>query len=466
MNTPIFHIESVDLDAQGISHYDDGKVVFIDQALPNELISAEITRKKPSFEKAKIIERLNESTYRVKPGCQHYGVCGGCSMQHMDMGLQIALKQRALEDQLWHLGKVKTEGVLSPVVGPSWHYRHRARLSAKFVLKKNKMLLGFHEKNSSYVADLEMCKILAEPVASMMPRLRELLSQLSIYMQLPQVEIAVGDHTTALVFRIVSALTPQDELHLKQFIDQQTFPLQVWLQPGGPSTINLFHQNSSAPLSYDHPEFGVSIDFLPTDFTQVNHSMNRVLVKKAIDLLDVKTNHRVLDLFCGIGNFTLPLAKRAKEVVGIEGSDALTTRAQQNAHRNQLINVSFLARNLFEAADHKHQQELISLGYFDRWLIDPPREGALALIKLLSQCINHTESIENEDGIIQTQTIVASCPDIRPEKIVYVSCNPSTLARDAGLLVHRAGYRLVSAGISNLFPHTSHVESIAVFERV
>jgi 23S rRNA (uracil1939-C5)-methyltransferase len=299
-----------------------------------------------------------------------------------------------------------------------------------------------------------------------MPALRELLYQLSIYMQIPQVEVAVGDHTTALVFRVLSAPTAQDEQHLKQFIDQQAFPLQIWLQPGGPNTIKLFHQNSSAPLSYDHPDFGVSIDFLPTDFTQVNHAMNRILVKKAIDLLDIQADNRVLDLFCGIGNFTLPLAKRAKEVIGIEGSETLTTRAQQNAQNNQLTNVSFLARNLFEATDPKHQQELVSLGYFDRWLIDPPREGAFALIQLLSQCISHSESVEYEDGSIETQEIAATCPDIRPEKIVYVSCNPSTLSRDSGLLVHRAGYRLVSAGISNLFPHTSHVESIAVFERI
>jgi 23S rRNA (uracil1939-C5)-methyltransferase len=479
-HTPInLQIESVDLDANGIAKH-DGKVIFVDGALSQETVSAEITKRKPSYEKAKITHIHQESAYRVKPKCVHYGVCGGCSMQHMDMAFQVAIKQRALEDQLWHLGKVKPEQVLTPVVGHAWNYRHRARISARFVVKKNKMLLGFHEKSSSYVADLHTCQILAEPVASLMPSLRQLLETLSIYTQIPQVEVAVGDHCTALVLRILAPLSTKDEQDIRTFVDQQTFALQIWLQPSSPDSIFLFYQNGQHQLAYDHPEFQVSIDFMPSDFTQINHAMNRVLVKKAIDLLDVQPHHRILDLFCGIGNFTLPLARKAKEVIGIEGSTTLTQRAQKNADKHKLTNVSFFARNLFDVMESVPQKELLNLGLFDRWLIDPPREGAFSLVQMLALCVKPSEKTNTSDDHLNEtiqatqsteQTIESNIlpdilPDIRPEKIVYVSCNPSTLARDADFLVHQAGYILKSVGIANMFPHTSHVESIAVFEKI
>jgi 23S rRNA (uracil1939-C5)-methyltransferase len=323
--------------------------------------------------------------------------------------------------------------------GPTWGYRYRARLSVRYVAKKETVLVGFHERSSSYVADMKTCKILPPHMAEMLVPLRELVRALSIYTHLPQIEVAVGEAVTALVLRIMAPLSADDERLLKAFADQ--WHIQFWLQPKGPDSAAPYYP-LGPELYYTLPEFGIKMPFKPTDFTQVNHHINRLLVHKALGLLEVQPGERVADLFCGLGNFTLPLATQAREVVGIEGSTALTTRALENAKANGLSHkTSFSTRNLFEVT----KDDLVALGKFDRMLVDPPRDGAVALALALA------ELREADPGML-------------PRRIVYVSCSPATLARDAGILVHRAGYVLRKAGVVNMFPHTSHVESIGVFE--
>jgi 23S rRNA (uracil1939-C5)-methyltransferase len=376
---------------------------------------------------------------RVEPRCPEFGNCGGCSMQHLEPSAQVAIKQRVLEDNLWHIGKVKAETIMRPMHGPTWGYRYRARLSVRHVPAKETVLVGFHERNSSYVADMKDCKILPPHVTRLLVPLRELIAALSIYSQVPQIEVAVGEAVTALVLRIMAPLTVADAQLLEAFADR--WQIQWWLQTKGPDSAAPYYP-IGPELYYTLPEFGIRMPFKPTDFTQVNHQINRALVSSALRLLDVQPDERVADLFCGLGNFTLPLATRAREVVGIEGSSALTTRALDNARANGLsAKTSFSTRNLFEVT----KGDLVTLGKFDRMLVDPPRDGAVALAVALA------ELRETHPGML-------------PRRIVYVSCSPSTLARDAGILVHRAGYVLRKAGVVNMFPHTSHVESMAVFE--
>ena len=328
---------------------------------------------------------------------------------------------------------------MRPMYGPTWGYRYRARLSVRHVAKKDTVLVGFHEKRSAFVADMTDCKILPPHVAAMLVPLRALIGALSIYNQVPQIEVAVGEAVTALVLRIMAPLNTADEALLKAFADQ--WNVQWWLQTKGPETAAPYYPLDKE-LYYTLPEFGVKMPFKPVDFTQVNHHINRVLVATALRLLDVQPEDRVADLFCGLGNFTLPLATRGREVVGIEGSTALTERALDNAKANGLAaKTSFSTRNLFEVTT----EDLVALGKFDRMLVDPPRDGAMALAQALAG-------------------LRASQPEMLPKRIVYVSCSPSTLARDAGILTHEAGYVLKKAGVVNMFPHTSHVESIAVFE--
>jgi len=350
-----------------------------------------------------------------------------------------------LEDNLHHLGRVRAETLLRPVQGPNWGYRFRARLSVRHVPKKGGVLIGFHEKRSSYVADMTRCQILPPEVSAMMVPMRKLIEGLSIRDRLPQIELAVGEGTEGrvivMVLRVLEPPSEEDRQRLMNFAD--AWKIHFWLQPKGPDTAAPFHPADST-LEYLLPEFGVRMPFRPTDFTQVNHQINRVLVQRALRLLEVQPQDRVADLFCGLGNFTLPLATQAKEVVGIEGSDALVARALENARVNGLQDkTTFHSRNLFGfTAD-----DLRTLGRFDRMLIDPPREGAID-VSLALASLNDTD------------------PGSRPLRLVYVSCNPSTLARDAGVLVSQAGYRLSQAGVVNMFPHTAHVESIAVFDRV
>jgi 23S rRNA (uracil1939-C5)-methyltransferase len=445
MQETFIEIKSLDADARGVGHLENedgsqGKVVFVEDALPGERVSYEVKKKKKNWEAGRMVTLQRASSMRVEPRCQHFGYCGGCSMQHLEPTAQVAMKGRTLEDNLWHLSKVKAENIMRPMVGPTWGYRFRARLSVRWVAKKETVLVGFHERASAFVADITFCHILPPHLGGMLVPLRGLIGALSIYSQVPQIEVAVGEESTALVLRIMAPLSKKDEELLKAFADE--WGIQWWLQPKGPETVYPFYPLEKE-LYYTLPEFGVRMPFKPTDFTQVNHQINRALVHKALGLLDVQPNDRVADLFCGLGNFTLPLATQAREVVGIEGSSTLTTRALENAKANGLSEkTTFYTRNLFEAT----AADLVALGRFDRMLIDPPRDGAIALAEALAE-LRETGKAE-----------------FLPQRIVYVSCSPSTLARDAGVLVHRAGYVMKKAGVVNMFPHTSHVESIGVFE--
>jgi 23S rRNA (uracil1939-C5)-methyltransferase len=411
-----------------------GKVIFIDGALPGEHVRYSSYRRKPSYEFAQITELVKSSASRVVPRCAHFGVCGGCSMQHLDPSAQLAVKQRVLEDNLWHLARLRPDLVMRPVHGPDWGYRFRARVSVRYVPKKGGALVGFHERKSSYVADMRSCEVLPPHISRLLLPLRDLVSVLSIRERLPQIEYAQGASVTVMVLRIMEPLSAEDEVHLKTFADLHD--VQFWLQTKGPDTIVPFYPLDSPALDYVLPEFRVTMPFRPSDFTQVNHQINRVLVVKALGLLDVQPDENVLDLFCGLGNFTLPLARRAAYAHGVEGSETLVQRAGENARYNGITNASFAISNLFEITPESYA----ALGSFDKVLIDPPREGALAVSKALAAQV------------------------IKPKRIVYVSCNPATLARDAAVLVHEGGFVLRAAGVVNMFPHTSHVESIAVFE--
>lgn len=436
-------VESLDLEAQGVAHSADGKVVFIEGALPTERVQANVSRKKNNWEQGHVTAIARESSQRVRPACPHFGLhagaCGGCKMQHLHPAAQVAVKQRALEDTLWHLGKVKPEMVLRPIEGPAWGYRDRARLSVRHVHKKGTVLVGFHERKSRYVADMQSCAVLSPKVSAMLMPLRELVMSLEARETAPQIELAVGGDQVALVLRHLEPLSDQDQHRMRAFAEQHG--VQWWLQPKGPDTVHLLDA-ASVELAYRLPEYGITMPFKPTDFTQVNAQINQVLVSRALRLLDPQPDERVIDWFCGLGNFTLPLAMRAREVLGIEGSEILVQRARDNAKRNG-VQAQFAARNLFEMT----AETLVADGVAQKWLVDPPREGAFALAKATADLVQQGSAWQP------------------PQRIVYVSCNPSTLARDAGLLVHQAGYRCTAAGMVNMFPHTAHVESMAVFER-
>jgi 23S rRNA (uracil1939-C5)-methyltransferase len=435
-NAPILHgviIESLDQEGRGIAHA-EGKVIFIEGALTGERVTYSSYRKKPSFELAKVDKVLRQSFMRVQPKCVHFDMCGGCSMQHLDARAQVAAKQRILEDNLERIGKVKPASIMPPIYGQTWGYRQRARLSVRHVIKKGKTLVGFHEKSSRYVADMQHCEILPPKIARLLPLLAQMNEGLSVRDDLPQIEVAVGEHVDALVLRIMKPLSADDEVTIKQFAD--THQVQFWLQTKGPETVVPFYPLDAPALSYSLPEFGITMPFSPTDFTQVNSTLNRLMMSRAMRLLSPQKGERIADFFCGLGNFTLPIARSGAQVVGIEGSASLLQRAAQNAELNGLgANTQFSVMNLFEM----NEETLAELGHFDKMLIDPPRDGAFELVKSLGA-----------DA---------------PQRIVYVSCNPATLARDAEVLVHQKGYVLKAAGIMNMFPHTSHVESIALFER-
>lgn len=452
-------IESLDIEAQGIAHRADGKVVFVEGALPYEVVSASIHRKKNNWEAGIVTAIHRESSQRVRPACPHFGLhagaCGGCKMQHLHPAAQVAVKQRVLEDNLWHLGKVRPETVLAPIEGPAWGYRWRARLSVRHVRKKGAVLVGFHERKSRYVADMTVCPVLPPAVSALLLPLRALIAAMDAVESCPQIELACGEAVVALVLRHLQPLSAADVQRLRAFAQQHP-QVQWWLQPQGPDSVHRLDAADERELAYALPEFGITVPFRPTDFTQVNPHINRVLVARALRLLQVQRHERVIDWFCGLGNFTLPLATQAAGVLGIEGSEALVTRARANWQHNQaqrpagrpLAPAEFVARNLFEMTP----EQLVRDGVADKWLIDPPREGAFALAKALAE--------------LHQQRAGMPASWRPPQRIVYVSCNPATLARDAGLLVHQAGYRCTAAGVVNMFPHTAHVESVAVFERM
>lgn len=431
---PVVNIESLDHEGRGVAHH-EGKAIFVDGALPGEICQVFSYRKKPNYEQAQVTAILKASPFRVTPRCRWFGICGGCSHQHLDEAAQVAVKQRVLEDCFTHIGQVRPASMLPPVHGATWGYRTRARLSVRNVPKKGGVLVGFHERRSSYVADMSGCEVLPRHISDLLPRLRELVAGLSIRERLPQIELAAGEDVDVLVLRILEPLAPEDEERLKAFAD--AYHVQFWLQPKGPDTAYPFYPLDAPELSYRLPEFNLVMPFRPTEFTQVNHGINRMLIRRAMRLLDPRPGERVADFFCGLGNFSLPIARGGASVLGVEGSAGLVARAVENAVRNGLAQqAEFRVADLFQMTPEAYA----GLGHFDKLLIDPPRDGAIELVKSLP-----------ENG--------------GPARIVYVSCSPATLARDAAVLVHQKAYRLVCAGVANMFPHTAHVESIALFER-
>jgi len=444
LNKPVVQIESLDQEGRGVAHH-DGKVIFIDGALVGEKVTYQTKRRKNSYEVAEVETVLQQSNQRVTPKCPHFGMCGGCSMQHLDVQGQVAAKQRMLEDNLWHIGRVRPISMLPPIYGPTWGYRHKARLRVRYVPKKGGVLVGFNEKASSFVADMSSCAVLPPHLSALIVPLQEMIYKLSIRDSLPQVEVAVGEAVTVLVLRILEPLQASDEPILRAFADLHG--VQLWTQSKGPDTVVPFYPLDMPPLSYSLPEFGLQYPFKPTEFTQVNPYINQVMIRRSMQLLAAKAGERVADFFCGLGNFTLPIARSAATVFGMEGAASLVERAKQSAALNGLEDkVEFKQADLFDMTP----EILANQGYFDKWLIDPPRDGAVELVKALP-------TVGEEYPF----------PDYRaPDRIVYVSCNPATLARDAGVLVNNKGYRLTACGVINMFPHTSHVESIALFEKV
>ena len=439
-------IESLDQEGRGVAHV-EGKTIFIDGALPTEKVTFRSHRIKPSYEVANVVDVLKQSNQRVVPKCPHFGLCGGCKLQHLDFAAQVANKQRLLENDLKHIGKVKPDNMLPPIYGPTWGYRHKARLSVKYVEKKQRVLVGFNEKATRYVADMDSCEVLVPEVSALIAPLQALIVQLSIRDKLPQIELAVGEADLAdglpvivLILRIMGELTPSDEALLKAFADEHS--VQIWTQTKGPDTIKPYYPLGSSTqllpaLQYSLPEFDLTYPFKPNEFTQVNPQINQVMIRRAMQLLAPQANEKIADFFCGIGNFTLPIARSGAQVLGLEGLANLVDRANESAALNGITNTQFGVADLFKMTP----ADLTALGRFDKWLIDPPRDGAFELIKSLDASNS-------------------------PQRIVYVSCNPATLARDAGVLVNEKGYVLKAAGVINMFPHTSHVESIASFELI
>lgn len=426
-------VHSLSHDGRGIATIAQ-KTTFVRGALPNETVAYKITQKHSTYNEAEALEIITPSQDRVVPPCQHFGLCGGCSLQHMSADIQLSLKQQTLLDQLKHFGQVEPANLLAPLNANLVGYRRKARLGVKFVIKKDKMLVGFRERSSNYLADLESCVVLHPKVGQRFEALKKLVVSLERYKEIPQIEVAIGDETVALVFRHLNPLSQSDTDKLIAF--GQEHQIHIYLQPNPPQPVHkLWPADQHERLTYTLPDYGLEFLFHPLDFTQINLGMNRIMVKQALALLDVKTNETVLDLFCGIGNFTLPLARLAKHVTGVEGGMEMVLRGQDNAKHNGIDNAAFHAANLMEPVASQPWMK----GQYDKILLDPPRAGAKEILPFF--------------------------PAFGAKKIVYVSCNPATLARDAGELVHQYGYRLTHAGVMNMFPHTSHIEAMAAFEK-
>lgn len=421
-------------DGRGIATVNN-KTTFISGALPGETVAYKITQKRSTYNDAALTDILTPSNERVAPPCPHFSLCGGCSLQHMSNDTQLALKQQTLLEQLKHFGRVTPDAVMPPLSALTTGYRRKARLGVKFVIKKNKMLVGFREKSSRYLADLERCVVLHPEIGERLQALSDLCASLTLYQQIPQIEVAVGDTDVALVFRHMQDMPEDDKEKLIAFGKNHHF--HIYLQPNPPAAVyKLYPQDATPRLTYTLPDYQLEFLFHPLDFTQINLEMNRLMVKQAITLLDLKAEDAVLDLFCGIGNFTLPLARHVRHVTGIEGGAEMVARAKANAEHNAIAHVDFYAANLMEPSTQAPWMK----AHYDKILLDPPRAGAKEILPFI--------------------------PQFAAQKIVYVSCNPATLARDAGELVHQHGYRLTQAGIMNMFPHTSHIEAMAVFEKM
>ncbi|MES9939102.1 MAG: 23S rRNA (uracil(1939)-C(5))-methyltransferase RlmD [Candidatus Thiodiazotropha sp. 6PLUC2] len=426
-------IESLTHDAKGVTHI-DGKATFVHGSLPGEKVRFLYTGRWRKYDEGRVVEVLSPSPQRVEPRCSQFGVCGGCSLQHQDGSAQVLSKQQSMLESLQHIGKVTPEQILPPMVSQStWGYRRKARLGVRYVPKKGGTLVGFRERGSSFITDIDCCHILHPRVGELIPELSQLIDQLSIRNQIPQIEMAMGDELCVLIFRMLEPPSQEDLECLERFAPQHK--IEIYIQEGGPESVRPL-KGDSVVLSYDLPAFDLSLDFLPNDFTQVNSDINRQMTLRAVEMLALDPEDRVLDLFCGLGNFTLPLARHSGHVTGVEGDAGLVARARENALSNQISNTSFYTANLYETLENEPWLQ----ESFNKVLLDPPRSGA--------------------------QEVLHHLPKLGAERILYVSCYPGTLARDAGLLVEEHGYRLVSAGVMDMFPHTAHVESIALFEKV
>ncbi|MBE0439606.1 MAG: 23S rRNA (uracil(1939)-C(5))-methyltransferase RlmD [Gammaproteobacteria bacterium] len=423
-------IESLGHDGRGIARI-EGKILFVDGALAGETVKALYTKKHSKFDEAKIVEVISDaSDDRVEAQCQHFGLCGGCSLMHMKPEAQLALKQQTLKEHLTHFGQLTPQNWLQPLTGPLWGYRRKARLGVKYVPKKERVLVGFREKGTPYLALLEQCEVLDQRVGARLAELGTMIAKLEAHNRIAQIEVAMDDQHVALVFRNLDPLSDDDQNALINY--GQANDLWIYLQPGGPDTVTAIWPEH--PQLRYAPEQGLTLEFEPNDFTQVNAGINQKMIPYAMELLAVSADDRILDLFCGLGNFTLPLATKVSEVVGVEGDQALVRHARKNAANNNLNNA------VFEQADLTKTQlkdyPWAKAG-FNKILLDPPRSGAFEVLDQLA--------------------------DLGAERLVYVSCNPATLARDAGELVNKHGYKLVSTGVMDMFPHTTHVESIALF---
>ena len=426
-------IETLSDDGRGIAHVDE-RTVFVSQALPGEVVRFQYTRYSNKLTEAKVVEVVEASTDRVEARCPVFGVCGGCNQQHIDHDAQIAIRQRALLQQLERIGKLQPETVLPPLTGPVWQYRHKARLGVRYVAKKDKALVGFRERGSSFITDTPRCDILHPSVGGILDELSVLIGGMQARQYIPQIEVAVGDNQTVLVFRHLVELEQGDRDRLQAFAEQHN--IVCLLQAGKPDQLEALHPARPEPLYYHIDNGDIRIEFAPADFTQVNPELNRNMLAQAIELMQLEADDEVLDLFSGLGNFSLPMAKRCKSVTGVEGAASMVKKARDNAALNNIDNVSFVCADLY--SDEITYAPWLKQPY-NKVLLDPPRSGAAEIIPLL---------VKN-----------------KPERIVYVSCHPATLARDAGMLVNDHGYRCVSAGVMDMFPHTAHVESIAVFEK-
>ncbi len=431
-STGLVDIDSVDHEGRGVGRV-HGKVVFVEGGITGERVTFRVFQTKLRHEFAAATHIHRESVQRVDPKCPYFGRCGGCSMQHIEPRAQVAIKQRILEEDLKRLGGVTPECILPPIHGPYWAYRHRARLSVRFVKKKNEVLIGFNDRRSHHVVDMRSCAILPAPVSQALSPLRVLLAEFDSRAVIAQVELSVADNATVFLLRNLEPLSEAECEALRRFGEERG--IDIYLQPKGPKSIYPLG-NPAHELSYALPEFGVSVRFGPMDFTQINYGVNRVLVRRAVSMLNPQPGECIADLYCGLGNFSLPLARRGARVVGVEGNAGMVEKGQQNAVLNSLSErVSYRVANLTEMTVEAWR----TLGHIDKLLIDPPRQGA--------------------------QAVVATLPESQISRIVYISCNPATLARDAGTLVREKGYRLSAVGIVNMFPHTAHVESMALFER-
>jgi 23S rRNA (uracil1939-C5)-methyltransferase len=424
-------ITALSHEGRGITHI-NGKTTFVETALPDEIVEIELTKKHSRYNEARVINIIEPSPHRVTPKCIHFDLCGGCQLQHINIEEQMSIKQKTLLEQLKHIGQVETKEILLPLKSISWGYRYKARLSVKYVEKKQKLLIGFHEKNGRFIADLTRCEVLIPKIGLSIELLRELILSLSLFKSLPQIEIACDDNHCALIFRCLTKLTESDKELFIKFAKENNF--LIYIEPNKPEKVfKLWPDNNENDLIYYYEN--IQYNFHPSDFTQINPYINQQMVKLALELLDLKNEDIVLDLFCGLGNFSLPIAKHCQSVIGIEGDNTMATRATENALKNNIQNTQFYSANLFEPDKNAAWIKK----HYDKILLDPPRTGAIEILPYFAKW--------------------------KPKLIVYVSCNPATLARDVGELVNKYGYYLKKAGIMDMFPHTKHVESIVLLSR-